>query len=139
MFIMRSIAEERPSVGQGIFWKRLAVPVSQLPPPVQDSLGAAMEELQHEGLFDQNEGITEKGISAIYGSAAERTQDAKNAIFQQLRNMQARVGHTPNWRAFIAAPEVVKNALADAIEELQRDGLLDENEALTQKGYEKLY
>lgn len=138
-FIMKSIAEEQPSVGQSIFWKRLAVPLAQLPPPVRDAIEVAMKELQDEGIFDANQGITEKGISLIYGTSSERIADVQHEILAQLREMGARVGYTPNWRAFITAPQAFREAIPDAVKGLQRDGILDEKEALTQKGYERLY
>ncbi|WP_320171127.1 hypothetical protein [Maridesulfovibrio sp.] len=138
-FIMDSFAEERPTVGQKIFIRRLMVPISKLHPPVKDALPQAMKELQQEGLFDNDEGLTEKGVDYIYGDLDSRTQEARTDILNQLRDMQARVGYSPNWRAFITASEPYKNALVAAVKELQSEGVLDESEALTEKGYESLY
>lgn len=138
-FIMDSITEEHPSVGQSIFWKRLAVRISQLPPPVQDALDTAMQELQNEGIFDSNQGITEKGLNLIYGTPSERIEGMKNEILNNLRNMQARIGYTPNWRVFITLPTILRETLPDAVKSLQKDGILDDNEKLTEKGYNFLY
>lgn len=138
-FIMKAISEEKPVIGQSIFWKRLTVSISQLPPPVSAALEDAMKELQTEGIFDENERITEKGIAIIQGTPSQRIDGAKKVILNQLRQIHARVGYTPNWRAFITMDQTSQDYLLKATNELQREGILDENGALTEKGYDLLY
>lgn len=139
MFIMKAITEEQPALGQKIFWRRLLGPINQLPPPLKDAIPDAMKELQKDGIFDDDEGITEKGLLLIYGSHEKQIQEAKEALLQQFRSMQARPGYQPNWKVFMTTPQAFRDALSHAVKELQRDGLLDESGALTQKGYEFIY
>lgn len=138
-FIMESAAKQQLSVGSSLFPRALIAEVSKLPPPVQDALPAAMEELKHEGFFDENDCMTVKAYNSIHGVPSERVENAKRSILDDLRNQNARVGYTYNWRAFMAAPAALREALPEAVKQLQSEGILDENEALTELGYRNLY
>lgn len=63
--------------------------------------------------------------------------EATNLIIEVFRRQGARPGHIFNTRAVMTYPHMEE--LAEAFKRLQAQGLIDENEALTELGFQKIY
>jgi len=138
-FIMLAMTKQAPTVGTRIFWPRFTADILQLNRQVQDALELALRQLQIEGIFDENEGLTELGVTRIYGSDSARLEKAKMMLVTHLIAIRAEVGMKPNWHAFSDQPEPIKDDLAKAMKILQEEGIMDENEAITSKGYQEMH
>ena len=138
-FIMLAVTKQHPAVGTRIFWPRFTADILQLNRQEQDALELALKQLQAEGVFDENEGLTELGVTRIYGSDSARLEKAKMMLVTHLIAIRAEVGMKPNWHAFDDQPGPIMDDLAKAMKVLQEEGVMDANEALTPKGYQEIH
>ena len=144
-YILSTVRNALLDVGDKINPQIFVGTLSHQPPHIQNNLDDAFHSLVEQGLFDEDERLTEAGYDCAYNitSPTQKLDESKTYILSTVQETHLDVGDKINPQIFVGTlshqPPHIQNNLDDAFHSLVEQGLFDEEGSLTQQGYDKLY
>lgn len=144
-YILSTVRNALLDVGDKINPQIFVGTLSHQPPHIQNNLDDAFHSLVEQGLFDEDERLTEAGYDCAYNitSPTQKVNEAKTYILSTVRNALLDVGNKIDSRMFVKTlshqPPHIKANLTVAFNSLVGQGFFDGNGCLTQQGYDELY